>query len=252
MKRGLALYAAGAYLFLHLPLITLVVFSFNASRFTLWEGLSLRWYQTLFSDAEMADAAWNSAIIAVVSTVISTVAGTLTAYGLWKRGSRLLSGSLYLSLVTPEIVTGISLLAFFQWVFRWLGWHLGLFTVILAHVSFSIAYVAIVVAARLRTFDPALEEAAMDLGATEWRAFWRVTLPALTPGIVAAALLALTISFDDYVITSLVAGVDSTTLPMVIYALARRGANPSINAISALIVVIFGALILISERLREA
>ena len=252
MKRGLALYAAGAYLFLHLPLITLVVFSFNASRFTLWEGLSLRWYQTLFSDAEMADAAWNSAIIAVVSTVISTVAGTLTAYGLWKRGSRLLSGSLYLSLVTPEIVTGISLLAFFQWVFRWLGWHLGLFTVILAHVSFSIAYVAIVVAARLRTFDPALEEAAMDLGATEWRAFWRVTLPALTPGIVAAALLAWTISFDDYVITSLVAGVDSTTLPMVIYALARRGANPSINAISALIVVIFGALILISERLREA
>ncbi len=128
--------------------------------------------------------------------------------------------------MTPEIVTGISLLAFFQWVFRWLGWHLGLFTVILAHVSFSIAYVAIVVAARLRTFDPALEEAAMDLGATEWRAFWRVTLPALTPGIVAAALLALTISFDDYVITSLVAGVDSTTLPMVIYALARRGANP--------------------------
>ena len=252
MKRGLAIYAAAAYLFLHLPLVTLVVFSFNASRFTLWEGFSLRWYQTLFSDAEMADAAWNSVIIAIVSTAISTVAGTLTAYGLWKRGSRLLSGSLYLSLVTPEIVTGISLLAFFQWAFRWLGWHLGLFTVILAHVSFSIAYVAIVVAARLRTFDPALEEAAMDLGATEWRAFWRVTLPALTPGIVAAALLALTISFDDYVITSLVAGVDSTTLPMVIYALARRGANPSINAISALIVVIFGALILISERLREA
>jgi spermidine/putrescine transport system permease protein len=252
VKRGLAIYAAGAYLFLHLPLATLVVFSFNASRFTLWEGFSLRWYQTLFSDAEMADAVWNSVIIAVVSTVISTVAGTLTAYGLWKRGSRLLSGSLYLSLVTPEIVTGISLLAFFQWAFRWLGWHLGLFTVILAHVSFSIAYVAIVVAARLRTFDPALEEAAMDLGATEWRAFWRVTLPALTPGIVAAALLALTISFDDYVITSLVAGVDSTTLPMVIYALARRGANPSINAISALIVVIFGALILISERLRDA
>ena len=138
----------------------------------------------------------------------------------------------------------------FQWAFRWLGWHLGLYTVILAHVSFSIAYVAIVVA-RLQTFDPALEEAAMDLG-TEWRAFWRVTLPALTPGIVAAGLLALTISFDDYVITSLVAGVDSTTLPMVIYAMARRGANPSINAISALIVVIFGAIILISDGLREA
>jgi spermidine/putrescine transport system permease protein len=252
VRRGLAIYAALAYVFLHLPLATLVIFSFNASRFTLWEGFSLRWYQAVFTDADMADAAWNSVIIAIVSTVISTIAGTLTAYALWKRGSRLISGSLYLSLVTPEIVTGISLLAFFQWAFRWLGWHLGLYTVVLAHISFSIAYVAIVVAARLQTFDPALEEAAMDLGATEWRAFWRVTLPALTPGIVAAGLLALTISFDDYVITSLVAGVDSTTLPMVIYALARRGANPSINAISALIVVIFGAIILISERLREA
>jgi len=252
VRRGLAIYAALAYVFLHLPLATLVIFSFNASRFTLWEGFSLRWYQAVFTDADMADAAWNSVIIAIVSTVISTIAGTLTAYALWKRSSRLISGSLYLSLVTPEIVTGISLLAFFQWAFRWLGWHLGLYTVVLAHISFSIAYVAIVVAARLQTFDPALEEAAMDLGATEWRAFWRVTLPALTPGIVAAGLLALTISFDDYVITSLVAGVDSTTLPMVIYALARRGANPSINAISALIVVIFGAIILISERLREA
>jgi len=252
VRRGLAIYAALAYVFLHLPLATLVIFSFNASRFTLWEGFSLRWYQAVFTDADMADAAWNSVIIAIVSTAISTVAGTLTAYALWKRGSRLISGSLYLSLVTPEIVTGISLLAFFQWAFRWLGWHLGLYTVVLAHISFSIAYVAIVVAARLQTFDPVLEEAAMDLGATEWRAFWRVTLPALTPGIVAAGLLALTISFDDYVITSLVAGVDSTTLPMVIYALARRGANPSINAISALIVVIFGAIILISERLREA
>jgi spermidine/putrescine transport system permease protein len=251
VKRGLAIYAAAAYLFLHLPLATLVLFSFNASRFTLWEGFSLRWYQAVFTDAEMADAMWNSVIIAIVSTAIATVAGTLAAYALWKRGSRVLSGSLYLSLVTPEIVTGISLLAFFQWTFRWLGWHLGLHTVILAHVSFSIAYVAIVVAARLRTFDASLEEAAMDLGATEWRAFRRVTLPAISPGIVAAGLLALTISFDDYVITSLVAGVDSTTLPMVIYAMARRGANPSINAISALIVVVFGAVILISERLRE-
>lgn len=252
MKRGLAVYAAAAYIFLHLPLATLILFSFNASRFTLWEGFSLRWYHAVFADPEMAEAMWNSVIIAIVSTVISTVAGTLAAYALWKRGSRLLSGSLYLSLVTPEIVTGISLLAFFQWTFRWLGWHLGLHTVILAHVSFSIAYVAIVVVARLRTFDASLEEAAMDLGATEWRAFRRVTLPAIAPGVVAAGLLALTISFDDYVITSLVAGVDSTTLPMVIYAMARRGANPSINAISALIVVGFGAVILISERLRKA
>jgi len=123
--------------------------------------------------------------------------------------------------------------------------------VVLAHVAFSIAYVAIVVTARLRTLDPSLEEAAMDLGATPWRAFWRVTLPALAPGIIAAALLALIVSFDDYVITSLVAGVDSETLPMVIYAIARRGANPTINAVSTLIVVGFGALIIISERVRQ-
>jgi len=154
--------------------------------------------------------------------------------------------------LTPEIVTGISLLALFQWAFRFLHWQLGMYTVILAHVAFCIAYVVIVVSARLRTVSPVLEEAAMDLGANEWQAFFYVTLPALVPGIVAAALLALTISFDDYVITSMVAGVDSETLPMVIYAMARRGASPVINAISALITVIFGALILLSERVREA
>ena len=137
--------------------------------------------------------------------------GTLCAYGLWKRRSRALTGALYLSLVTPEIVTGISLLALFQWAFRFLHWQLGLHTVILAHVAFSIAYVVIVVAARLRTYSVAQEEAAMDLGATELQAFWYVTIPALLPGIIAAALLALTVSFDDFVITSMVAGVDSET-----------------------------------------
>jgi ABC-type spermidine/putrescine transport system permease subunit II len=129
--------------------------------------------------------------------------------------------------------------------------RLGMHTVILAHVGFSLAYVVVVVLARLRTFDRTLEEAALDLGATDFGAFYRVTLPYLGPAIGAAAMLAFTVSIDDYVITSLVAGVDSTTLPMVIYAMARRGANPSINAISALIVVVFGAVILISERLRE-
>jgi spermidine/putrescine transport system permease protein len=199
----------------------------------------------------MAEATWNSVVIAVTSSALSAVIGTLAAYGIWKRRSPLLTGSLYLSLVTPEIVTGISLLAFFQLVFRVVHLTLGHYTVVLAHVAFSIAYVAIVVTARLRTLDPSLEEAAMDLGATPWRAFWRVTLPALAPGIIAAALLALIVSFDDYVITSLVAGVDSETLPMVIYAIARRGANPTINAVSTLIVVGFGALIIISERVRQ-
>jgi spermidine/putrescine transport system permease protein len=252
MRRLLSLYAAAFFAFLHLPLITLSVFSFNSSRFTVWQHFSLDWYRAIFRDPQLMEGAWNSVVIALVSTVIATLAGTLCAYGLWKRGSRLVTGALYLSLVTPEIVTGISLLALFQWTFRWLHWQLGLFTVILAHVAFSLAYVVIVVSARLRTLSPTLEEAAMDLGATEWDAFLHVTLPALTPGIIAAALLALTASFDDYVITSMVAGVDSQTLPMVIYAMARRGTSPVINAISALITVFFGILIVISERVREA
>jgi spermidine/putrescine transport system permease protein len=250
MKRWLAVYAVAFFAFLHLPLLTLSAFSFNSSRFTVWEHFSLDWYRAMFRDSQIIEGTWNSIVIAFWATLISTVIGTTCAYGLWRRGSRLLTGALYLSLVTPEIVTGISLLALFQWVFRWFHWQLGIFTVVLAHVAFSIAYVVIVVSARLRGFNRDLEEAAMDLGATEFQAFLRVTLPILTPGIIAAALLALTVSFDDYVTTSMVAGVDSETLPMVIYAMARRGASPVINAISALVTVFFGALIVISERMR--
>ena len=251
MKRLLPLYAVAAYAFFYLPLATLAVFSFNASRFTLWEGFSWRWYAAAFADAQLIEATWNSLVIAVVATAVSTAIGTLCAYGLWKRGSAPLTGSLYLSLVTPEIVMGIALLAFFQWIFRFLGVQLGLHTVILAHVAFSIAYVVVVVLARLRTMDAALEEAALDLGATEWQAFRKVTLPMIGPGVAAAAMLAFTVSFDDYVITSMVAGVDSETLPMVIYAMARRGANPVVNSISTMIVVALGVMVLVSERLRE-
>jgi spermidine/putrescine transport system permease protein len=251
-RSGLALsiYALSAYLFLHLPLLILSAFSFNQSRFTVWQGFSMRWYHAALQDSQLMEASWNSLIIAVVATIASTIIGTLCAYGLWKRSSPVLAGSLYLSLVTPEIVTGISLLAFYQWIFRFLRVQLGMHTVILAHTAFSIAYVVVIVIARLRTMDGALEEAALDLGANEWQAFRHVTLPVILPGVVAAALLAFTVSFDDYVITSMVAGVNSETLPMVIYAIARRGVNPVVNAISALIVVGFGSLILVSEKLR--
>jgi len=248
----LGVYAVFAYAFLHVPMLILGVFSFNQSRYSLWTGFSLDWYKAMVRDPQLAASSWNSLVIAVVSMVVSTVIGTLCAYGLWRRGSKWLSGSLYLSLVTPEIVTGISLLAFYQWMFRYLHLQLGMYTVILAHVAFSIVFVVVVVMARLRTFDPALEEAALDLGANEWQAFYRVTLPAILPGIIAAALLAFTVSIDDYVITSLVAGVDSETLPMVIYAMARRGISPVVNAISTLIVCGLGVLILFSERLRVA
>jgi spermidine/putrescine transport system permease protein len=250
VNRLLPLYAALAFLFLHLPLLVLAVFSVNESRFTVWQGFSLRWYRTAFEDTQLAESAWNSLVIALAATVISTCIGTLCAYALWKRKSPIISGSLYTTLVTPEIVMGVALLAFFQWIFRYLDVQLGMHTVVLAHVMFSVAYVVIVVMARLRTVEPALEEAALDLGGTDWDAFRLVTLPQLRPAILSAALLAFTISFDDYVITSMVAGVDSETLPMVIYAMARRGANPVVNAISTLIIVGLGILIVLSERLR--
>jgi spermidine/putrescine transport system permease protein len=250
-KRALGIYSAAALAFLHAPLLILIVFSFNASRFTVWEGFSLGWYRAAMNDPQLSEGLVNSLIIAVVAGALSTIIGTLAAYGIWRERSPVLSGALYLSLVTPEIVTGVSLLALFQWVFRFLHMRLGLYTVIVAHVAFSIAYVAIVISARLRNYDRSLEEAAMDLGATEWHAFSRVTLPSLAPAIAAAGLLALVVSFDDYVITSLVAGVDSQTLPMVIYAMARRGVSPVVNAVSALIVVAFGAIILLSQRLQE-
>jgi len=250
VNRALAFYAAAAFAFLHLPLAVLAGFSFNRSRASVWEGFTLDWYTRAWSDAQLMEATANSLGIALAATLICTVCGTLCAYALWKKRSPAMTLTLSLTLVTPEIVMGISLLALFQWVFQWLDLRLGLHSVILAHVSFCLSYVVIVVLARLRTMDRSLEEAALDLGANEWQAFSRVTLPNLLPGIVSAALLAFTISFDDYVITSLVAGVDSETLPMALYAMARRGANPVVNAISTVIVTGLGALILLSERLR--
>ena len=157
-----------------------------------------------------------------------------------------------MSLLAPEIVTGVSLLALFQWVFRFGHLRLGLHTVILAHISFSLVYVVIVILARLRTFDPALEEAASDLGANRWQVFRHVTIPLLMPAILAAGLLCFTVSFDDYVITSLVAGVDSETLPMMIYAMARKGVSPEVNALSAMITVGLGVLILLASRLERS
>ncbi|MBM3794231.1 MAG: ABC transporter permease [Acidobacteria bacterium] len=250
-NRWLAAYAAFAYLFLHVPLLVLTVFSFNASRFTHWEGFSLKWYAVLLEDHRLIEAALNSILIAVAATALATVIGTIAAYGIWKRSAPVLEGSLYTGLVTPEIVTGVSLLALFQGLFHYFNFRLGLHTVILAHVTFSIAYVVIVIQARLKTMDKSLEEAAMDLGATEFGAFRKVTLPVLMPGVIAAALLAFTISFDDYVITSLVSGVDTETLPMVIYTMARKGVSPAVNAMSALIVIGVGALIVAAEKLQQ-
>jgi spermidine/putrescine transport system permease protein len=251
VNRLLPVYAVLVYAFLYLPLAVLAVFSFNASRFTVWAGFSLDWYRAAFGNEQLVEAAWNSLLIAAAATIVSAVLGTLAAYALWKQASKVVTASLYVSLVTPEIVMGVSLLAFYQWAFRYLHLQLGMHTVVLAHVTFCLAYVVLVVLARLRTLDPGLEEAAMDLGAAEWQAFLRVVLPNLVPGILAGSLLAFATSFDDYVITSLVAGVDSETLPMMIYSMARRGISPAVNAISTVVVFGLGVLILLAQRLQR-
>ncbi|HEY3937021.1 MAG TPA: ABC transporter permease [Bryobacteraceae bacterium] len=251
MKRFLALYAGVAYAFLYLPLAVLGAFSFNASNIAVWHGFTLHWYRGVFNNPALLDGTLNSLVIAFTATAVATVLGTLAGYALWKKRVPWLTNSLYLSLLSPEIVTGVSLLAFFEWAFRFGRIQLGMHTVILAHISFSLVYVVIVILARLRTFDPALEEAALDLGANEWQAFRYVTMPMLLPGIVAAALLCFTVSFDDYVITSLVAGVNSETLPMIIYAMARKGISPEVNALSVLITCGLGVLILVAGRLEK-
>ena len=251
MKRVLRAYAGGLYVFLYAPLLVLAVFSFNRSRVAEWQGFTFDWYRLAAGDSALLESTINSLIIAVSATAISTVLGTLAAYALWKRRAPVFTAGLYLSLVTPEIVTGVSLLLFFQAMFRLFPIHLGLHTVILAHVAFCLVYVVTVVTARLRTMDRSLEEAATDLGANEWTVFRRVTLPLLLPGVIAAALLCFIVSFDDYVITSLVAGVDSETLPMVIYAMARKGVSPEVNALSVIITVVLGFLILIAGKLER-
>jgi spermidine/putrescine transport system permease protein len=251
MNYFLPFYAALLYAFLYIPLVVLGAFSFNSSKVAVWQSFTWHWYASVFGNGALLEGTLNSVLIALAATAISTVVGTLAAYALWKKNSPALTNSFYLSLLTPEIVTGISLLVFFQWIFRFLHIQLGMHTVILAHVSFSLAYVVLVVLARLRTFDSLLEEAAADLGANEWQVFWRVTLPLLRPGIAAAALLCFTVSFDDYVITSLVAGVNSETLPMMIYGMARRGVSPDVNALSALITVGLGLFILLAGRLEQ-
>jgi spermidine/putrescine transport system permease protein len=256
MRRFLAVYAAAAYLFLYLPLAVLGVFSFNRSKIASWRGFTFDWYRSVFHNPALFEGTMNSLIIAVAATAVSTVIGTLAGYALWKRRApgltNWLTNALYMSLLAPEIIIGVSLLALFQWAFRFGHLQLGLHTVILAHISFSLVYVVIVILARLRTFDPALEEAASDLGANRWQVFRHVTIPLLMPAILAAGLLCFTVSFDDYVITSLVAGVDSETLPMMIYAMARKGVSPEVNALSAMITVGLGVFVLLASRLERS
>lgn len=237
-SRRLAALVALVYLFLHLPILVLVVFSFNASRYSVqWTGFTLQWYRALLERSDLLSGLKVSLIVGVVSTILATVLGTLLAIGMARKrvpGRRLLEGFLYLPIVTPEIIAGVSLLL----LFAGLGIPLGAGTITIAHLAFNVGFVAIVVRARVEGMDRSLEEAAALLGADELTVFRTVTIPQLAPGILAGALLAFTMSFDDYVITSLVSGTGSSTLPMVVYGMVRRNVEPTVNAISTVILVV--------------
>lgn len=248
MPRWLGALVGGIYLFLHLPLLVLVIFSFNASRFSVeWTGFTLDWYWALLQRPDIIAGLRNSLIVGLASTLVATVLGTLLALALSRSrlpGRRTVESLLYVPLVTPEIVAGISLLV----LFASLKVALGLTTIVIAHVAFSVSFVTVVVLARLAGMDRSLEEAALILGADEWTTFFRVTLPQLLPGVLSGALLAFTLSFDDYVITAFVAGSGTSTLPVVVYGMVRRNIDPTINAISTVVLVVTTLLIWLADR----
>lgn len=240
------------YIFLYVPIIVLIVFSFNEAKQTaVWQGFTTRWYSSLAHNQKIIQSVKNSLLVAGVTTVVATIIGTFAALAMGRhkfRGKGMTQAMLYLPIVIPEIVIGAALVSFFGVI----KLRLGLGTVILAHIAFSISYVAIVVRARMAGFDKALEEASMDLGAGPVQTFWRVTLPVLMPGIVAGALLVFTISIDDYVITSFVAGVGATTLPLQIYSMVKVGVTPEVNAVSTLLIIVTVIMIVLAQRLQQA
>lgn len=242
---------AGVYAFLHVPMLVLIAFSFNDSKFsTEWTGFTLHWYARLLERDDILPALKGSLLVGGLSTFFATILGTLLAMGLARhrfRGRSALEGLVYVPVVTPEIVCGISLLL----LFVAMGVQLGFTTIVLAHTAFNISFVTVVVRARLEGMDRSLEEAALILGADEWTTFWRVTVPQLWPGILSGALLAFTMSFDDFVITSLVSGPGSATLPIVVYGMVRKNIEPSINAISTIVLVVTTLLIYTSDRLTR-
>lgn len=244
---------AATYAFLYGPILVLILLSFNESGLpTAWTGFSFKWYQALASNPEILQPTLNTMIVALISTAIATVLGTLLAMGVERLPpSPKLDAALFAPMIIPDIVLAISLLS----MFSALKMTLGLHSIIMAHVVFNIAFVAAVVRTRLNSFDASLIEASIDLGATRWTTFWRVTLPIIWPGVLAGALLAFTLSFDEFIIAFFVAGPTSAsrTLPMHIYSQLRFGIRPDINALAALIIGVSFFLVIIAQRLnREA
>lgn len=261
------LHTALGFAFLYLPIFILVIYSFNASRFNaVWRGFTLDWYRSLLegvtdgtaniSDVMIWDALNNSLLVAVISTVLATVFGTMMALALERfqfPGRSTLQALLVLPIVIPEITMGISLLVFFSLLFQLIEnligirLVLGLPTIIIGHVAFNISFVAVIVRARIAELDPAIEEAALDLGANEWKTLWRIILPLIWTGIFSAALLAFTLSLDDFAIAFFTAGVGATTLPLFVYGMIKFSVTPAINAISTL--MLLASLLLVVSSL---
>ena len=225
------------FAFLYLPMVILVIYSFNASQLvTVWAGFSTRWYGELLRNEAFLDAAWVTLKVGVASSTLATILGTMAAHVLVRggrfTGRTLFSGMIYAPLVMPEVITGLSLLLLFIGI----GLDRGVLTIVLAHTTFSMCYVSVVVSSRLITFDRSLEEAALDLGCSAWEAFRLVTLPIIAPAVISGWLLAFTLSLDDLVIASFTAGPSATTLPIKIFSAVRLGVSPEINALSTIMI----------------
>ena len=240
------------FAFLYLPIVLLVVYSFNESRLvTVWAGFSTKWYVSLFNNQSFIDAAWVTIRVGLVSATVATILGTLGALAMTRytrfRGRLLFSAMIYAPLVMPEVITGLSMLLLFVAI----GFDRGLWTMILAHITFSMCFVAVVVQSRLAGIDRSLEEAAMDLGRDPLRAFIAVTLPLIWPAIAAGWMLAFTLSLDDLVIASFTTGPGSATLPIRIYSEVRLGVKPEINAICTLIVGFIAVVIVLASLVSK-
>ncbi|HWE03884.1 MAG TPA: ABC transporter permease [Tepidisphaeraceae bacterium] len=252
MKHLLAGWTYAVMAFLYLPIVLLAVYSFNNSPLSiLWSGFTLRWYAVVWHDSLLIGAIENSLLIATAATVISVILGTLAAWLLYRYkfpGTAATYTLLVTPMIIPEVIMGVSLMLFF----RAIGMELGFVTVIIAHVTFCFPFVMAAVQARLAGLDPAMEEAAMDLGATPARAFFRVILPYLTPGIIAGAMLAFTLSLDEFVVTYFTYDARSMTLPVRIYtAIHGAGARPALNAVSTLFIVATAILVVASDAIRR-
>ncbi|HWA28802.1 MAG TPA: ABC transporter permease [Lacunisphaera sp.] len=244
-------WTALVFVFLYVPIVVLVVFSFNSSRLNIvWESFTFGWYEQLFHNAPLIRATKNSLMVATASTILSVIIGTGGAWLLYRyryRFSQAMQTLVAIPMVMPEILMGISLLILFTSI----GLKLGFASVIIGHVTFCFPFVLVAVQARLQGLDPSLEEAALDLGATPLKAFWLVIVPCLKPAIIAGALMAFTLSIDELIVTFFVRSAASETLPIQIFGLARKGLNPMLNAVSAIFILATIAFVIFSEYLKK-